>query len=231
MDSLTMHDLTAAYALDALDADEAREYEEHLATCERCREELARLSGAAGALAFAVESPAPPDALRSRILERARAERPNVVPLPRPWIVATSAIAAVAAVAAIGLGIWAASLSNSLDQERSARQRAEQLLSDPAAAHFPVSGKAPGTLVVGRHGHGTLVLAGLEHAPSGLTYEAWVIVKDKPRPAGTFSGGGTTAFVPLDRRVPSGAVVAVTLERKPGAAAPHGAILLHSQTA
>src|SRR2546427_271332 len=84
MESLTMHDLTAAYSLDALDYDEAREYEGHLATCDRCREELVYLSTAAGALAFAVESPAPPEALRSRILERARAERPHVRSLGDP---------------------------------------------------------------------------------------------------------------------------------------------------
>ena len=38
-----IHDLTAAYALDALDAHDEERYEEHLATCERCREELAEL--------------------------------------------------------------------------------------------------------------------------------------------------------------------------------------------
>src|SRR4051812_9380208 len=118
MESLTMHDLTAAYALDALDANESREYEDHLATCEECREQLAELGGAASALAFAVESPAPPEALRARILVSARAERPNVVPLRSRRMGAIVAVAAVAAVAAIGLGIWAASLSSSLGQER-----------------------------------------------------------------------------------------------------------------
>ena len=43
MESLTMHDLTAAYALDALDPTAARQYEEHLATCEVCGEQLAEL--------------------------------------------------------------------------------------------------------------------------------------------------------------------------------------------
>ena len=50
-----VHELTAAYALDAVEPDEARGYEEHLAGCERCREELASLQTAAGALAYAVE--------------------------------------------------------------------------------------------------------------------------------------------------------------------------------
>jgi anti-sigma factor RsiW len=233
MESLTMHDLTAAYALDALDAEESREYEEHLATCERCREELAQLGGAAGALAFAVESPVPPAALRSRILETARAERPNVVLLRPRWTRATRAIAALAAVAAIGFGIWAASLSRSLDRERSALEQAKRgiaVASDPSAARVRVGGTARGTLFVSRAGDAALVVSPLKRAPSGRTYEAWVIQDGKPLPAGTFSGGGNTV-VGLERRVPSGAVVAVTLERTPGAETPHGDILLQSQNA
>ena len=38
------HDLTAAYALDALDPDEAEAYERHLSQCEECREHLAELN-------------------------------------------------------------------------------------------------------------------------------------------------------------------------------------------
>ena len=46
------HDLTAAYALDALDPEEREGFEAHLAQCERCRDEVAELSAAASALAF-----------------------------------------------------------------------------------------------------------------------------------------------------------------------------------
>ena len=45
MDTDSIHDLSAAYALDALDDDERRAFEEHLAGCERCREEVAALLG------------------------------------------------------------------------------------------------------------------------------------------------------------------------------------------
>ena len=103
---MDLHDLTAAYALDALDADETLAYEAHLAQCERCREELASFSESATSLAWAVDAPAPPVALRDRILVAAAAERVNVVPLPvrRPWLVrGASAVAAVAACAAVGL--------------------------------------------------------------------------------------------------------------------------------
>ena len=230
MDALTLHDWTAAYALDALSEDETREYEDHLATCERCRAELAQLGGAVSALAFAVDSPVPPEALRIRILETARAERPNVVPLRRRWVGATAAVAAVAAVAAIGLGIWAASLSHSLDQERSARQNVEQLLANPNATRKPVSGKATGTLVVSPSGQAALIVSRLPEAPSGKTYEAWVIAGGKPQRAGTFEGGGETSLVSLERSVPKGAKVAVTLERKPGTDQPTSEILLSSPT-
>jgi anti-sigma factor RsiW len=228
MESLTMHDLTAAYALGALDATESRQYEDHLATCEMCREQLAELGDAASALAFAVESPAPPEALRSQILLRARAERPNVVPLRSRRTAAVTAIAAVAAVAAIGLGIWASSLSNSLDQERSARQKVERLLASPNATTKPVTGDTTGTLVVARGGEAALIVSKLPKAPSGKTYEAWVIANGEPQRAGTFAGGGDTSLVTLERPVPKGAKVAVTLERKPGTDQPTTRILISS---
>jgi anti-sigma-K factor RskA len=234
MESLTMHDLTAAYALDALDADEAREYENHLATCEQCREELVLLGGAAGALAFAVESPAPPPELRSRILESARAERPNVVPLRQRWTVVTTAIAAVAATAAIGFGIWAALLANSLDSERSARDQADRalkVLSDPAASRFALEGKTRGSLVVAQDGRAALVVSRLAPAPSGKTYEAWVIEDGMPVRAGTFEGGPDTSVVALERSVPKGATVAVTVEPRPGRDQPSGSIVLSGKTA
>ena len=40
MEQDTVHELTAAYALDALTDEEASEYEEHLRHCALCREDL-----------------------------------------------------------------------------------------------------------------------------------------------------------------------------------------------
>src|SRR5437868_15004754 len=120
MEADAIHELTAAYALDALDEREEREYEAHLARCPRCREELASFTETATSLAYGVESPMPPPDLRDRILERARAERPNVVPLRPAWRSWPAAAAAGAACAALGLGIWAVTLSRPLDRERAA---------------------------------------------------------------------------------------------------------------
>ena len=225
MDPMTVHELTAAYALDALDEQDEREYEQHLRTCARCREELASLREAAEQLAFAVPPAAPPPALRERILREARAERPNVVPLrARAVPRLLSAVAAVAACVAVGLGVWTVSLSRSLEDEREARGRQSELveiLADPAARHVPVSGER-GTLVVSRAGDAALVLSRLPPAPENNTYEAWVITGGAPRPAGLFEGSGARTAVRLTRRVPRGATVAVTVEREGGATAPTG---------
>ena len=127
MEADALHDLTAAYALDALDPRTRARYEAHLAHCERCHDELAELSEAAGALAYATGG-----ARRRRrrcapaSSQQAARERPNVVPLRPRWVRPVVALAAVAACAAIGLGIWAASLSGKLD-------RSEAELGGPAA--------------------------------------------------------------------------------------------------
>jgi anti-sigma-K factor RskA len=221
-----VHELNAAYALDALDDHEASAYEEHLATCERCRNEVAGLQEAAAALAYAVTQPPPSSALRGRILEHARAERREsgtLVPLRRRWVVpALGAAAAVAACAAIGLGVWAATLAGSLDDTRAevgAQRSVLAVLADPRAARIAVQG-ADGALVVARDGRAALVLRRLRPAPSGKTYEAWVIAGGSPRPAGVFQGWGGNAALVLSHRVARGTTVAVTVEKAGGVAVP-----------
>lgn len=190
------HDLTAAYALDALDPEEAEAYERHLSRCDECREQLAELNEAAASLAFGAVAPAPPTRLRRSILEAAAAERTNVVPLVRRrWVSRGLAVAAAAAACiAVGLGV-------SLSQSNH---------TSPVTA----------TLVLRQNRTAQLQISGLAAAPSGKTYEAWVIPAGRPpKPAGLFSGGtGTT--VRLHGTVPPHAVVAVTLERAGGVKAP-----------
>jgi hypothetical protein len=222
MDTEALHDLTAPYALHALDSEDERAYERHLAHCERCRRELADLSETATALAYAADGPAPPAGLRDRILDAARAERPNVVPLRSRWAIPAAATAVVAVAAAVALAIWATSLSRSLDDERSARraeQRAAAIVGDPAAHRVDVA-EGRGTLYVTPSGSAALVLTRLEHAHPGRTYEAWIANGGKPKPAGTFEGGGAVVTVPLEGRVPDGAQVMVTEERDGGVDAP-----------
>jgi anti-sigma-K factor RskA len=198
------HDLTAAYALDALDPDEAEVYERHLGQCEECREQLAELNETATALAFATVAPAPPARLRASILGAAAAERSNVVSLlRRRWVVRGLAVAAAAAACvAVGLAV-------SLSQSSPTRSFTLMIRPDRTA---------------------TLHIEGLSAASSGRTYEAWVIPAGRPpRPAGLFTGGGSTT-VRLRSPVPKHAVVAVTEEHAGGVKAPTRAPIFSTGT-
>ena len=207
MERTGIHDLSAAYALDALSAEERQEFEQHLAHCEECRETVAAFHDTAASLAHGVEAQQPPPELRARLLEQARAERGNVVPFRPRWTIrATRAVAGVAAVAAIAFGIWAATLHNQLGDRPEA---------------FRLEG-ANGQLVVTPEGDAALIVDDLAPAPTGKTYEAWVIEGETPEPAGTFAGGGTQTAFALTRTVPEGATVAVTLEPEGGSESPTG---------
>jgi anti-sigma-K factor RskA len=220
---MDLHDLTAGYALDALALDERGRYEEHLASCERCRDELQGFWQVSAALGRAAGGPMPPASLRERILEQARSERPNVVPLRRRVAAAVLAsAAAVAAVVAVALGIWSVGLSNDLDDANGVLA----VLSDPnARVHETAGGEA--NLVVTPTGRAALVVRRLAPAPSGKDYEIWVVEKGVPQRAGLFERPGVTM---LSRRVAGGQTVAVTLEPDGGVDAPTGEPLFTAST-
>lgn len=203
---MDLHDLTAAYALDALDPDEAEAYERHLGQCEECREQLAELNGAAANLAFAAVAPAPTAQLRGSILGAAAAERTNVVPLlQRRWVARGLAVAAAAA-ACVVVGLAVA-------------------LTRTSHTHMVTA-----SVVLRPDRTATLHVSGLATAPHGKTYEAWVIpAGGTPRPAGLFPGGEGTS-VRLSGTVPPNAVVAVTRERAGGASTPTLPIVFSTPT-
>ncbi|MFF9769281.1 anti-sigma factor domain-containing protein [Streptomyces sp. NPDC053086] len=66
------HSLAAPYALDALEPDERRRFEKHLARCDRCAAEIRDLAEDAVRLAWSAAAPAPA-ALRDRVLAAVRA--------------------------------------------------------------------------------------------------------------------------------------------------------------
>ncbi|HEY7604129.1 MAG TPA: anti-sigma factor [Gaiellaceae bacterium] len=191
-----LHEQVAAYALDALDEDERRAYEEHLAGCERCREELAGLADTAGALGLASGAADPPDALRGRILDAARAEGPsNVVAIGsarRRRFAVVGGVAAAVAAAALAIGLYAALSGGGTSKELA----------------VSVGG-----------GVARATVSGFDAAPAGKTYELWVIEGKTPRPAGLFEGGDEQVIT-LTRPAPAGSTVAVTLERAGGATTP-----------
>jgi anti-sigma-K factor RskA len=77
-----------------------------------------------------------------------------------------------------------------------------------------------GRLVVDPDGRAALVLTDLGPAPSGQTYQAWIIEDDNPISAGIFPGENGLDVVLLDGDVADGEVVAVTVEQAGGAETP-----------
>jgi anti-sigma factor RsiW len=220
-----IHELTAGYALDALEPEELRAYEEHLPGCDRCRDELSSFWEMTASLALAATGREPRPELRERILADARAERQNVVPLRRPTAFSLTrfagAVAAVAAVVAIALGAWAVSLHNRLGDanDRLAAERSTlSVVSDPDARTVSLA-KGDGRLVVAPDGRAVMVVDGLAPAPAGKAYEVGVVNGTTPTRAGLFHGGGRSV-VAVDGTVRDDAVVAVTLERAAGVDAP-----------
>lgn len=219
MEDDVMHDLVAGYALDALDENERRAFEAHLATCEHCREELDALAASTLALAFGAPPAAPPAELRGRLLTAARAGRESVIPLRPRWAYPALATAVAASAAAVALGIWAVS-------EKAGSGGAQEALTT-----LSLHGAA-GSLVLSDSGNGALVVSGLPAPPAGKTYEAWVLVGKTARPAGLFAPrAGGVAVLRLTRTVPAGAEVAVTLERSGGVPQPTSEPLLTSAPA
>ena len=195
-----IHELTAGYALDALDSEERSAYEAHLAECEHCQQELASFWTTTEALAVAASGPEPSPALRDRILADVRAEPPqNVVPFePRRRRVAPvlGAVAAVAAVVALAVGLWASRpVERARRDARCARAPAGRC-ADPGrsgSSERRARRRATGRLVVDADGQAVLVLDGLGPAPAGKTYEMWIVPEgtSTPRIAPGFSPGAT----------------------------------------
>lgn len=221
-----IHELTAGYALDALDPEERLAYEAHLRDCASCRDELASFAEVTAALAVASSGPVPKPELRGRILVAAQAEPQTVVllePRRRRALPVVGAAAAIAAVVALGIGLWAAGLSGDLDEAQTALEQQREaiaVLADPESRTVTLAA-GDGRLEVDPDGRAVLVLGGLDPAPSGKTYEIWVIEGEAaPVPAGLFSGREGAELVLVDETVDEGAVVAVTIEDAGGVDAP-----------
>ena len=129
---------------------------------------------------------------------------------------------AIAAAAAIGLGLYSLTLSNDLDDTRSAlaqAERAQDVLADATAQDVTLA-SGQGRLVVDPDGDAVLVLDRVGPAPSGKTYQTWIIDGGSPKPAGLFPGADGQDVVLVDGAVKPGAVVAVTVEPEGGVDAP-----------
>jgi hypothetical protein len=154
-----------------------------------------------------VESTAPrPIALAPVELPRAR----------RPGWPTLAALAIATGLAAVGLGAW--SLLAEARSEPSAAvgttvAQALAVLTASDATRYPFRGSVGRiALVVTNSGDAVLTLDGLGPPPEGSVYRAWFVPDGSATPVGDASFDAATPVVGLERRVPLGTRVAVTLE-------------------
>ena len=231
-------DLLGAYALDAVDPGEAAAVEAHLGTCPGCRDEIARLQQAAGALAGPEEEP--PSELWDGIAARLSRPGEGAGPhpgheSPRPWsrlARPAAAVLAVAAAAAITvLAVEVAHLNHRLNQvatgtaAQSLSGSARQALLDPRSSRIALTGPRPGSPVraevVVIEGSGTAFLfnQGLPALPPSQSYQLWLLGGPRPVSVGLLGAEpGTVGFA--IGAGPATRAFAVSVEPARGSTAP-----------
>ena len=240
-----LRDLLGAFALGAVDADEATAMRAHLATCAECQAEMAQLWAAVDTLPAMIEPMTPPPALRQRIADAIEAEvvsrqssvrrpdgqttREKPVQHPTPdtrhpapisiWSRAApwAAAAAILLLLSAGLLIWNLRL-----QEQIAATVPETIALAPTDA-------APGASGEVRYDPAAqLFLLDVRDLPPlepDQVYEVWLIGGEgAPVPAGTFDQATDQHAIIADRGQFD--TLAITAEPGPlGTAAPTGEIV------
>lgn len=239
----SLHALSGAYVLDALDDDERRVFEEHLPGCVDCRAEVASLREAAALMADDAAL-TPPPSLRANVLSGIANIRPlppetpadapvaepappsTVVPLAprrRHWSARVGAgIAAAAAVAAVGVGVvWQPWQQD--DTTTQVATAADRVLAADDARHVSIEFTDGSSATVVRslsEGKAVLVTRNMAAPPPGKAFEVW-LQDDKGAmlPAGLMKRAGDNKVL-LEGDAVRATGVGITVEPESGSPAP-----------
>ena len=232
MSEMDIHKLTGAYAMDALDELERARFEQHLATCEDCRAEVAELRETAALLSETVAVP-PPASLRDSVLAGISQVRPLAPEVPaasathhaahpaarrRGWVpfLVAAALALIVGVGALVTQPWAPSD----DVER--LTAAEQVLQAPDAQEVYVDLGEAGRATLTRsksQDRAVITTEDMVSAPSGKDYELWFIEGDEFVSAGLMPDEPDQTVV-LDGSAGAAAAVGITVEPEGGSKQP-----------
>jgi anti-sigma-K factor RskA len=235
------HQLSGAYALHAVDAEEAALVEAAMLESEDFRSEVVGLSDTAVALAAAVPLMTPPPALRARLLdaigsmpqqaaEEESADEPDrepVLTMPsgdhavaprrrrRRRPMALLAVAA-AAVVLFGGGFF---VQRALMEPQSIYTSINQA-PDHRNIVAGVKGGGVATVVWSRSEHATAVVLNGVHAPSGRVLQLWTVRAGVATSAGLYQPTNDQRYTVISGTPSSGESLAVTVEPSGGSAQP-----------
>ena len=194
-----VHALTGAYACDALGPEDRAAFEQHLAVCPTCVQEVAELRETVAMLGVAAAEE-PPERLKAAVDARIAVTRqlaprtvPGAAPAPqrRPRRAFSAylgwGLAAAMSIVVAVLGIRVAGQQHRLDQANRQTAAMSSLLSAPDARSgrgIVRTGGQASILVSRSRDEAAISISGLTKAPSGKAYQLWMI-----GPSGTRSGG------------------------------------------
>lgn len=185
----------AAYAIGALDPEEAAALEEHLQTCETCRSELAGYRRVGTGLLSALPPQAPRAAVRRNLEKRLGGERQAQRARPQfSWSIGQMVFAGLLAVL-IALNVLLVSQVYSLRQEqaellsqRSSEETVIAMLAYPSTRTLAFEDNGvTGSLLVDQQRNLVAVFAwNLPSPAAGKTYQVWLIDTNGNRTSGGF---------------------------------------------
>ncbi|GAB3998584.1 anti-sigma factor [Nocardioides marmoraquaticus] len=235
--SESVHALSGAYAVDALEDDERAAFERHLERCEDCRHEIASLREAAALMSLDARV-APPPGLRDRLLSDIAQVRPLPPVTERPESPAPAAggatvlpfrrrigqrarvavAAAAVVVVGIGLGVsqpWAPDDDPPVAAERVLASTDAQAVTQ----RFPDGSSATVTRSPSQ-GLAVIQTSDMADPPAQRVFELWLLdAEGAAVPAGVMSSGGDKTVV-LDGDAAEAAAVAITEEPQGGSQQP-----------
>ena len=234
------HEKGEIYALGALDGQELKEFEAHLASgCAICEAYVRETRETLMLLHRTIAPVTPSASVKARVLDDIGREK--VTPLVatrrqtwRRWQVITGTLAA----GIVGAVLAGTLITKRYEPRHTVYTAVIDLLRDPATRDFPLYGAGPTPKAAGRFlwnesGEGHIFVTNLPAAPEGKMYAVWTIAqRSAPRYVGTIKtdaagqGGLHINVVRSDQPVET---FAVTLEPVGTTAAPTGPMVLVSK--
>ncbi len=216
-----LRESVAAYALNALPPEDAREVRVHLETCDECLRDLTALREITADLASGVAPVNPPTDLRARVLSSVQPQR-TAPAVPRLWA-AGFAIAAVIAAILGGISISLNQRLAALNDRLAMQEQVLALLASPTTKTAALSGSVQAKVRFvydPDRKQGALVVSDLGDPGAEFVYQLWLVAGTEPQSAGVFRPvPGQPIIVPVAADFARYQLVAISVERGPSGAA------------
>jgi anti-sigma-K factor RskA len=229
------HDSLPAFALGALDIDEARQVMAHVASCPSCRDDVEVWGAVVALLPYMAAPSDPPTHIKRRLfaLVDAAGAPPGIGARARRWMIMVAANALALALV-FGLLFVDMRQRTATLSARIAQQDQQVLFMSAATPHW-VAGRqsaAVATLFT-KPGekHVVLLVHGLKPLAAGKAYQFWFATADKQVPCTSFTvDADSAAMVVIDAPAPADhyTQIMITIEPASGSQTPSHEVVLQA---